>query len=241
MRWGTLPGARTVVTTRVGGLSAPPYDGLNLARHVGDDPGAVEANRAVLRRQIGFPLVFCEQVHSADVITVRTDEAADGIPVRRGDGLVTARTDIALAILVADCMPIALSAPRAGVIGVVHVGRRGLLNGILPAAVRALSELGAARADLRALIGPCACAGCYEVAADMRAEAAAHNPATWSTTRTGTPSLDLRSGALSALDAAGVTADRVRVDPACTLEDPELFSYRRSRRTGRIALVICRV
>ena len=108
---------------------------MNLARHVGDDETAVERNRALLAAEIGAPLVFVEQVHSADVHVLPAQEVpaqgpASGAPapapVVRADAIVTDRTDVALAIMVADCLPVLLSDPVAGVVAASHAGRRGL-------------------------------------------------------------------------------------------------------------------
>ncbi|NEE03099.1 peptidoglycan editing factor PgeF [Phytoactinopolyspora halotolerans] len=232
-------------TDRAGGVSRPPFDELNLARHVGDDAHAVESNRSRLAESIGLPadrVVYMNQVHGADVAVVdgarpwRPEEAP---PV---DAMVTTQPGVALAVMVADCVPVLLADAERGVVGVAHAGRPGLAAGVVPAVVAAMRELGADRLD--ALIGPSVCGACYEVPETMRDEVAAAVPAAWATTRQGTPAVDVPAGVLAQLRALDVRAQRVSVrdaaaDPGdgwrCTLEDPAFFSYRRDRTTGRFA------
>ena len=244
-----IRGARALFTGRPGGVSTGEHAGLNLARHVGDDETAVERNRALLAAEIGAPLVFVEQVHSADVHALPAQEVpaqgpASGdpapAPVVRADAIVTDRTDVALAIMVADCLPVLLSDPVAGVVAASHAGRRGLLDGVLEATLAEMSRLGARPEDTTASIGPAICGACYEVPAPMREDAARRLPGTASTTSWGTPALDLRAGAVSVLCAAGLPAEAIDAEHPCTLEDERFYSYRRSARTGRFAGVLRR-
>ena len=232
-----LRGARAVFTGRAGGVSIGEHESLNLARHVGDEDGAVEENRALLAAEIGAPLVFVDQVHSPDVHVL---PASGPLPVMTADALVTDRTDVALAIMVADCVPVLLSDARAGVIGAAHAGRRGLLDGVLAATVEAMTSLGAHPEDVTASIGPSICGACYEVPAAMQEESVARLSAVRATTSWGTRSLDLRAGSVQALERAGVPAEAIDADHPCTLEDERFFSYRRGARTGRFAGVIRR-
>ena len=231
-----IRGARALFTGRGGGVSTGEHAALNLARHVGDDEGAVERNRALLAAEIGAPLVFVEQIHSADVHVLPADAAEpaqDAAPVVRADAIVTDRTDAALAIMVADCLPVLLSDPVAGVVAAAHAGRRGLLDGVLEATLAEMGRLGARPEQVTASIGPAICGACYEVPAPMREDAVGRLPATASTTRWGTPALDLRAGAVSVLREAGVPEGAIDAEHPCTLEDDRFFSYRRSAATGR--------
>ncbi|MDN5601636.1 MAG: peptidoglycan editing factor PgeF [Brachybacterium sp.] len=232
-----LRGARALFTGRDGGVSTGDHAGLNLARHVGDEEPSVQRNRALLAAEIGAPLVFVDQIHSADVHVL---PATGEVPVRSADALVTDRRDVALAIMVADCLPVLLSDPVAGVVAVAHAGRQGLLTGVLQHTVESMVALGARPEDLEVSIGPSICGACYEVPAGMRDEAAALLPETWARTSWGTPSLDLRAGAAAVLEAAGVPAASFDMDHPCTLEDERFFSHRRSARTGRFAGVLRR-
>lgn len=210
-----------------------PYD-ANLASHVGDDPAAVAAARHRFWRTTGGRrLVFTEQVHGADVLVVRPG-LPDGVhELGRADALVSTEPGTALAILVADCLPVLLVDPPHGVVAVVHAGRRGLQAGVLTATLNAMHRLGSSPAETTAVIGPGICGGCYEVPPQLRQQVAAAVPGSAATTRRGTPGLDLRAGARALLIAAGV-AD-IRDDARCTAEDDALHSFRRDGTTGRFA------
>lgn len=232
-----LRGARALFTGRAGGAGTGDYATLNLARYVGDEDGVVDRNRALLAAEIGAPLVFTEQVHSPDVHVLPEHGP---VPVITADALVTRRSDVALAIMVADCLPVLLSDETAGVIAVSHAGRAGLLGGVLENTLAAMAELGAVAEQISASIGPSICGSCYEVPEEMRADSSLVLPATWSLTRWGTPALDLRAGAVSVLTGAGIPAAEIDVDHTCTLECEDFFSYRRQARTGRFAGVVRR-
>ena len=223
-------------TDRRGGRSASPYDSFDLADHVGDDPADVGANRDRLAREIGVPadrVVWMTQVHGTGVAIV---EDADENPVADVDALVTATPGLVLCVLVADCVPVLLADPVAGVVAAVHAGREGVRRGVVPATLAAMTRLGARPADVEALLGPAVCGADYEVPAALQAEVAAVAPAAAVRTRTGTPGLDLRAGIAGVLRDAGVR--QVVHDPRCTVEDRNLFSHRRDGVTGRQAGVV---
>jgi YfiH family protein len=225
-----------VVTTRAGGRSAGPFARFNLSTGVGDDPVAVATNRRRLATELGVRgVVFLNQVHGTQVAVVDA-VPRPGEPDRPGtDAAVTALPGVALAVLTADCVPVLLADPQAGVVGVAHAGRVGAAAGVLSATLAAMEGLGARAGDCEALLGPAVCGACYEVPAEMRDEVGAVLPGSATRTRRGTPGLDLRAGLRAQLAALGVV--KVGVDPRCTVEDPDLYSYRRDRRTGRLAAV----
>lgn len=214
----------------------------NLALHVGDDPRDVRKRRERLERELGAPLVFVEQVHGADVAVVRA--AGDVRRMREStcvaDALVTDRPDVALAIMVPDCVPVLFADHSTGVIGVAHAGRRGLLGGVLGATVEAMVDLGAAATDIHAVVGPSVCGRCYEVPEQMFHESVEKQPALASRTTWDTPALDLPAGAVAELQAVGLEGKSINVLGQCTLESESLFSYRRDPQTGRFAGVITR-
>jgi YfiH family protein len=219
-------------TDRRGGVSAPPFSSFNLGGHVGDDPAAVAENRRRLRERVGGDVVYMDQVHSATVgIVERADQ-----PFPATDGLVTQLPGVALAVLVADCVPILAWDEGEAVIGAAHAGRRGAAAGIAVSMIDAMLRLGARRRRIRVALGPAICGSCYEVPGEMRDEVDAALPGSGSVTRTGTPALDLRAGLGRQLTSLGV-AD-VATDPRCTREDASLFSHRREAPTGRQAGVI---
>lgn len=221
---------RFAFTDRLGGVSAAPYDQLNLGGHVGDDPDSVAANRRLLAEAVGLDagaVSYMNQVHSSRVAVV--DGVWDG-PLPEVDALVTTVAGRALAVLVADCVPVLLADPEAGVVAVAHAGRQGLAAGVVPATVAAMRGLGAR--TLRAVIGPAVCGRCYEVPEAMRAEVSAVVPEAWATTRAGTPALDLPTGVTAQLRTVGAQVEDVAT---CTMEDELSFSYRRDGVTGRLA------
>ncbi|WP_204056212.1 peptidoglycan editing factor PgeF [Microbispora corallina] len=218
-------------TDRHGGVSAEPYGTRNLGGGVGDDPAAVAENRAKTAAELGLDrVVFMRQVHGADVAYVT--EPFEGEPPAL-DGVLTDRPGLGLAVLVADCAPVLVADPVAGLVGGAHSGRPGTEAGVATALVEAMAARGAEPSRMVAAIGPAACGLCYEVPADLRDRVAARVPETRSTTRRGTPALDIRAGIEAQLRRAGV-AD-VRHDARCTIETSGLYSYRREGRTGRFA------
>ena len=232
------PGVRGVFTTRAGGASLPPYAELNLGTHVGDDARTVRDNRARLGAAVGLPperLVFMDQVHGSTVALV--DGPVVEPPV--ADALVTRTAGLALAVLVADCVPVLLADPAAPVVAAVHAGRRGVELGVVLAALHAMQDCGARPERVHARLGPAVGGCCYEVPEEMRAAVAAAAPGTvdpqhgGGLSRAGRPALDLRAGLARQLADAGVR--HIARTGGCTAEDPDSFSYRRDGVTGRFA------
>ncbi|MBK3580858.1 peptidoglycan editing factor PgeF [Streptomyces sp. MBT65] len=233
-QFDTVSGAHFAFTDRWGGVSAVPYEELNLGGAVGDDADAVRTNRELAAKSMGLDpalVVWMNQVHGADVAVV--DEPWGSADIPAVDAVVTARRGLALAVLTADCTPVLLADPVAGIAGAAHAGRPGMVAGVVPAAVRAMVELGADPARIVARTGPAVCGRCYEVPADMRADVAAVEPAAYAETSWGTPAVDVTAGAHAQLDRLGVR-DREQ-SPVCTRESGDHFSYRRDRTTGRLA------
>ncbi|MCX5523506.1 peptidoglycan editing factor PgeF [Streptomyces bobili] len=231
---GHASGAHFAFTDRWGGVSAAPYEELNLGGAVGDDPGAVRTNRESAAKSLGLEagrVVWMNQVHGADVTVV--DGPWGERPVPGADAIVTTQRGLALAVLTADCTPVLLADPVAGVVAAAHAGRPGMVAGIVPAAVRAMVGLGAEPSRIVARTGPAVCGRCYEVPETMRAEVAAVEPAAHAETSWGTPAVDVTAGVHAQLDRLGVH-DRER-SPVCTRESKDHFSYRRDRTTGRLA------
>ncbi|MFE4862964.1 peptidoglycan editing factor PgeF [Streptomyces sp. NPDC056670] len=229
-----MSGAHFAFTDRWGGVSAVPYEELNLGGAVGDDPASVRANRELAAGKLGLDparVVWMNQVHGREVAVV-DGPFAPGDPAAV-DAVVTGRRGTALAVLTADCTPVLLADPVAGIVGAAHAGRPGMVAGVVPAAVGAMVSLGADPARIVARTGPAVCGRCYEVPGPMRAEVAEAEPAAWSETSWGTPAVDVTAGVHAQLAALGVT-DLV-ASPVCTLESLDHFSYRRDRTTGRLA------
>ncbi|MFF1746506.1 peptidoglycan editing factor PgeF [Streptomyces mirabilis] len=229
-----MSGAHFAFTDRWGGVSAVPYEELNLGGAVGDDPDAVRTNRELAAKSLGLDpalVVWMNQVHGPDVAVV--DGPWLSVEIPSVDAIVTARRGLALAVLTADCTPVLLADPVAGIAAAAHAGRPGMVAGVVPAAVRAMVELGAEPGRIVARTGPAVCGRCYEVPDEMRAEVAAIEPAAYAETSWGTPAVDVTAGVHAQLERLGV-CDRAQ-SPVCTLESDDHFSYRRDRTTGRLA------
>ncbi|MGH3745343.1 MAG: polyphenol oxidase family protein [Mycobacteriales bacterium] len=231
-------GLTAVVTTRYGGVSEGPYATLNLADHVGDEPGAVRENRDRVAAALGVEsLTGMDQQHTAHVHVVTAAEAGTGhhgggFPAT--DALVTDVPGIALTVVVADCRPVVLWDAGHCAVGVAHCGRNGILGGIVDATLAAMRERFGST-EVVAGIGP-GIAGCsYEVGADeIRAFDAAFPdvPGLLAPTRPGHARLDLLAALRHQLRDIPT-----QVLPGDTYTDPDLFSHRRERPCGRFALV----
>jgi YfiH family protein len=247
-------GVVAAFTGRAGGSSAPPYATLNLGLAVGDDLRRVLANRrrvATVLGLAGHPWALARQVHGATILRVGTGGPGAGglgpgppegkVPLGEGDGLVTGEAGVVLAVLTADCAPVLLADPGAGVVGAVHAGWRGLAAGVVEVGVAAMAGLGADPAAVVGLVGPAVGGCCYEVGPDVREAVGDRYPAALATTRDGRPALDPAAGAAQALERAGV--GQVRVAGECTVDLAERhFSHRRDHgRTGRQAGLIALV
>lgn len=229
-----VSGAHFAFTDRWGGVSAAPYEALNLGGAVGDDAAAVRTNRELAAKSLGLDparVVWMNQVHGRDVADV--EEPWGERPAAEVDAIVTVRRGLALAVLTADCVPVLLADPVAGVVAAAHAGRPGMVAGVVPAAVEAMIERGADPARIIARTGPAVCGRCYEVPDALRAEVAAVEPAAHAETRWGTPAVDVTAGVRAQLERLGVR-DLVG-SPVCTMESEDHFSYRREGTTGRLA------
>ncbi|MFE9257893.1 peptidoglycan editing factor PgeF [Streptomyces sp. NPDC006879] len=230
-----MGGAHFAFTDRWGGVSAVPYDGLNLGGAVGDRAHAVRENRVRAARELAIDpdrVVWMNQVHGRDVAVVNEPwPSAEEIPPV--DAVVTATPGLPLAVLTADCTPVLLADPVAQVAAAAHAGRPGLVAGVVPAAVHAMIGLGAVPGRIVARTGPAVCGRCYEVPEQMRDEVAAVVPAAFSETSWGTPAVDVVGAVHAQLTGVGVTD--VGRSTVCTLESSDHFSYRRDKITGRLA------
>jgi YfiH family protein len=236
-------GVAHAFTTRIGGVSAPPFSTLNLGRAVGDAPEAVRENRrralAGLGRAAGDH-VEASQVHGAAAAVVGAADRGRKIP--QVDILLTRDSHVVLAMHCADCVPVLLCDRVRGAVAAVHTGWRGTAAGALPAAVRAMGgAFGSRPGDLTAAVGPAIGPCCYEVDAPV-VEAFAAWPwrrAVFSAAHEGRWMLDLWDANRRQLLEAGVPAGSVSVAGLCTSCHPGLFfSHRRDGRTGRMAGLI---
>jgi hypothetical protein len=226
--WPAPHNVRVFVTER--GTRDSRYGSLNLATHVGDEPDRVVANRARLRNALTLPAepTWLEQVHGARVLDLDRDAVAPA------DGAVTARAGVVCAVLTADCLPVALCDRAGRRIGVAHAGWRGLLAGVLPAAVAALAT---EPEDVLAWLGPAIGPAAYEVGADVRTAFVARHPKAecrFAPNARGRWQADLYGLARDSLAGAGVRA--IFGGELCTFtEATRFFSHRREGPCGRMA------
>lgn len=193
--------------------------------------GARASAFARLSDALGVPVAIAAQVHGAAVLEVTAPPGARGLvdlTAHRADALVTTQAGLAVAVRVADCVPVVVAAADGRVVAAVHAGRPGLLGGVIAAAVDAMRAH--SDAALRAWVGPHVCGACYELPGAMAAEVGAALGLGPTTTSWGTPSVDLGAAALAQLDAAGVAASSVG---ECTLHGTGLHSHRRGAEAGR--------
>jgi purine-nucleoside/S-methyl-5'-thioadenosine phosphorylase / adenosine deaminase len=223
-----LPGARAAFSTRIGGVSEPPYSSLNLGYLTGDQRSAVVDNRRRLASVLGLDpgrVLIGRQVHGAELAIHLEAQSpspfeSPGTPVAEVDGQATTAAGLAPLVFTADCLPVALAGP-AGV-AMLHCGWRGLAAGILARGVEAVAATDVA---IGPGIGPC----CYEVGGEVRETFAALGIDVPGST------LDLTATARRLLGDAGV--GRVEAAELCTsCEEDRFFSHRRDDgRTGRQA------
>lgn len=224
--------AHTLFTSRVGGVSAPPFDSLNLATHVGDDVETVKKNREILASRIGLPLssiYFMNQVHGRDVAVI--DQNSDSTVAPSVDALFTTIPGKALVTLIADCTPLLLISTRA--VAAVHVGRKGLVAGVFQSTLEHFHNQGITAGEIRAEIGPSICKGCYEV--DLETYREVVNEIPEAGTDESRRCVDVSGGLQHLLKREGIS---FTVANECVLHDGGYFSYRRDDRTGRQAGVV---
>lgn len=224
--------ANTLFTTRIGGVSSPPYDSFNLAAHVGDDPSSVARNREILAKQIGIDIskiFFMNQVHGKEVAVITEDSDPNLAPT--ADALFTTLTGRALVTLIADCTPLLLKSKDG--IAAVHVGRKGLIAEVLEATIGVFNEHGISNSSISAEIGPSICRSCYEVDLATYRDVVSRNPAT--ATDETRHCLDISGGLQDRLKTFGIS---FKVAPLCVAHDPGFFSYRKYEITGRQAGVV---
>jgi len=210
-------------TNRTGGFSSGAFASFNLGLHVDDNSVDVLKNRKQLAQDFGA-VAFMSQVHGDRVVVV--EAVSDIDPV--ADALVTGIPGITLAVQVADCIPLLLHSTHS--VAAVHVGRKGLVNGVTLRTLEVMRAMGAE--EIRAVIGPAICGTCYEVSQEIFDEVTLAHPLAASQSAHGKPALDLPAGLCEVLSKEGVAVER---EDQCTVESSNLFSYRRDGVTGRQA------
>lgn len=267
--WPAPENVRAVFTTRLGGVSTPPYDSMNLGNHVGDAPAEVNANRAILARATGARSVFLKQVHGAEVAVLDTD-VHDGY---QADGCVATVRQRACTIMVADCLPVLLCTADGSVVSAAHAGWRGLAGGGVSGTASGVGILESVHASIHtclrplgqqvraqpaikiiAWLGPCIGPMAFEVGADVRTAFESVQPEAaqcFSVAGAGKYLANLSGLARLRLRALGITQiyGNDGSAPWCTVGNPSrFFSHRRDAgikgngfgTTGRMAAAIWR-
>jgi YfiH family protein len=231
--WSAPSAIRACCTARLGGVSAAPFDSLNLALHVGDDPARVTQNRKLLREQLKLPAEpsWINQTHGTQTVTLEQDVTRDA------DAAVTRLAGTIVVVMTADCLPILLCNRAGSEVGAVHAGWRGLQAGVIQSV---LATMKSPNHELMAWIGPGISQACFEVGDEVRTALIDSMPDAqtfFSANRQGHWLCDLAGLAEQVLKAQGV--GEVCRDSHCSYRDSDRFySYRRSATTGRMATLI---
>jgi YfiH family protein len=241
--WPAPPGVCALTTLRGGGVSRGAYASANMGDHVGDDPWAVQTNRAQLAGMSVEPIAWLTQVHGIDCVSAQSAlaEALSGQPVH-ADAAFTREAGIACAILTADCLPLLLCAEDGSIVSAVHAGWRGLCAGVIESALSALALPGS---HLLAWLGPAIGPKAYRVGEEVMQAFVAQDPGAKSafmpvkSARESRWYCDLYALARQRLHAQGVK--RIYGGTLCTYtDDLRFYSYRRASETGRMATLIWR-
>ena len=232
------PGVGAVMTTRAGGISAAPFDSLNLRVGLGDDAAAVAENQRRLRDAIGGTPVWLKQVHGATVVPLTSASARPDAAAQSADACVTTEPGVVCAVQVADCLPVLFAAPGARGVAAAHAGWRGLAGGVLEASIDVLCSAAHCEPnELQAWLGACIGPGRFEVGPDVLeafgADPLGESPA-FVPFKPGKWHANLPLLAHERLQAAGVRA--ISGGNWCTVQEPSrFFSFRRDGVTGRMA------
>jgi polyphenol oxidase len=241
---GSVPGAGALMTTRRGGVSAAPFDSMNIRFGVGDDPQDVQRNLALLQQQLPAVPIFLNQVHGTRVVRLTTRDLQSESPQHTADACITTEHGIACTAQVADCLPVLFAAP--GGVAAAHAGWRGLAGGVIEATVAALCEATSCQPQqIHAWLGACIGPTQFEVGFDVLT-------AFGVSTSRGSPNFVPRDSthpnkwwanlpqlARERLVAVGV--QHISGGTWCTASDASrFFSYRRDGVTGRMVAVVWR-
>ena len=246
MQWALPAGVHALCTTRMGGVSLPPFDSLNLGDHVQDEEVAVQANRERLQHHMAPARpVFLKQVHGVDV-AVLDAHTPQGVVA---DACVSAQPHVACTIMVADCMPLLFTDTQGRVVAAAHAGWRGLAAGVIEQTVHAIQQQAKTTAtNIQAWLGPCIGPSHFEVGNDVYAAFVSHEENAqacfvahpvhahkWLADLPALARLRLR-----ALGVASISGNDSSLAWCTVAQHSRLFSFRRDGVTGRFAVCIWR-
>lgn len=233
--WPVPEGVRSLITTRHGGVSQGVYSSLNLGNHLGDDPCAVAANRALLKSVLERDPVWLEQIHGTRVVDAARFHSGDQPP--QADAAFSRKTGVLCVVMTADCLPVLFCDDSGSVVAAAHAGWRGLLAGVLEETVAAMGVPGK---HLMAYLGPAIGPRAFEVGDEVRSAfvsvdegaAAAFRPSP-----AGKWLADIYLLARQRLAGQGI--ERIFGGSFCTVSEADrFFSYRRNGQTGRMASMV---
>ena len=233
----TEAGFRHAFFTRKGGVSEGPYATLNFSRAVGDAAERVARNVALAAEVLGVTpghVYYLSQVHGKVAHVLDGTEAPESVITLEGDALVSRATHVACGVRSADCVPILVGDRRSGAVAAIHAGWRGVVRGVVEAAVATLRAQAGSAGDLVAAIGPHIRVGAFEVSDDVAEELAAASPVAGVVERGGTkPHVSLVRIVRAKLEALGIAAGSIDDVGGCTVTEPErFFSFRRDGKVG---------
>ena len=217
-------GAICVFFDRLGGVSPPPFDSLNVSTSSGDSLENVRKNLEIVKNTIGAQEIFTvNQIHSNVIVPYipnRTFEA---------DGIFTDKSGVFIGIKTADCLPIALMDTKKKIVMAIHAGWRGTFLNIARRAMAIFRELGSNQKDILVTIGPHICGNCYEVKEDVASKFGDR----FITRRDNKLFLDLSKANQEQLASESVPKGNIKDLNICTFERKDFFSYRRNGICGR--------
>ncbi|QYK08280.1 peptidoglycan editing factor PgeF [Shewanella mangrovisoli] len=246
--WPVPDNVAIAMTDRHGGVSLAPYDSLNLGLHVGDAPQQVLANRGILAKQLGLVTepVWLEQVHGthvvdlADIAPINLAQEVQDTPPLVADASYTDLAGRVCVVMTADCLPVLLCNQQGTEVAAAHAGWRGLCDGVIEASV---AKFASKPSELIAYLGPAIGPKTFEVGAEVRAAFMATVPnaencfvAQCQATKPDKYLADIIGLAKLRLKQLGIK--QVYSADICTVSNPDYFSYRRDKITGRMASLI---
>jgi YfiH family protein len=230
--WPAPPNVKALQTTRQGGVSAAPYDSLNLGVHVGDEPLIVARNRMLLNQLLPSEPVWLEQVHGTQVANA---DHAKCLP--QADACISRHYKSVCVVMTADCLPVLLCDAQGSVVGAVHAGWKGLAAGVIESTVHAMNVQ---PQNLMAWLGPAISQNAFEVGDEVRTAFVASQPenaSAFAAKQSGKWFADIYTLAHISLNALGIT--QIYGGNYCTYREKEkFFSYRRDGQTGRMGSFI---
>ncbi len=223
--------------TRKGGVSKGRFAELNLSFLVGDNEEAVKKNLSLVKEVFDIEkIVALRQEHSTKIIDLDHLPLVPDYQGISGDGIITCQRNVGIGVLSADCFPLLIAEPWAGVIACIHCGRRGVLQGIVEKAIKAMEGKGAEKDRMLIAIGSGICYQHYEIDDDivwelknryssLKEEVLTFSKGKWF--------LDLKKLIIKILGNKGISPEQIDASDICTFESEEFYSYRRKRFTGR--------